>query len=129
LALTPDGKRQIWEIEGDARFDRLNQARFRLSNDPGAQQDGTSSEMRRRNVAISAGREPAQPDEASRFRLNGEPQRRGVHSKPCGPHPFEVPGAAPRRRSQDTGTTLILDGDALKTDSKFELYAPQPTMP
>jgi hypothetical protein len=56
------------------------------------------------------------------------PERRGVHSKPCDPHPFEVPGDAPRRRSQDTGTALIVDGNELKTDSKFELYAPLPTM-
>ena len=89
MALTPDGKRQIWEIEGDARFDRLDQARFRLSNDPGAEQDGMSSEMRRRNAAISDGRGPAQPGEASRFRLNGDPN--GIRTRVTG-----VKGRCPR---------------------------------
>ena len=103
-ARTPDGSRQIWEIEGDASFsglDALPAPRFRLRCDPERSELATEGKSARRKCRQIKDEATGQLEESARFRLDGDPD--GIRTRvTC------VKGGCPRPLDDGVRSTLTL---------------------
>jgi len=67
-ARVTDGKRQIWEIEGDARFNGLGEDRFRSDHDPGRSKLAGIETANGADLELVERDSTSQPDEKARIR-------------------------------------------------------------
>lgn len=110
---TPDGQRQIWEIEGHASFARLATLGFRSNDDPGHGGDGKPTRARKSSKTDE--QRVVDSEQDARFRMNCDPDVATLARD--SDHSFRavssVPGCA--RRRGHPSETLTMFGDTLPT--------------